>query len=116
MVGCPWLPADEAAHTVFVYDVAKNSWKAPWRFLDAMSDFAVRPDGRGASASCWDRGLYLLDRDGGLTTQLRVGGPARVGRKPTVDPTDVTGPYVGPTANPWPSASARTCAGSHVST
>ena len=78
LAGCPWLPADEAAHTVFVYDVAKKSWKAPWRFPDAVSDLAVRPDGQGALASCWDGGLYLLDRDGGLTARLRVGGPARV--------------------------------------
>ena len=78
LAGCPWLPADEAAHTVFVYDVAKKSWKAPWRFPDAVSDFAVRPDGKRALVSCWDGSLYLLDRDGALTAKLSVGGPARV--------------------------------------
>jgi glyoxylase-like metal-dependent hydrolase (beta-lactamase superfamily II) len=78
LAGCPWLPADEAAHTVFVYDVAKKSWKTPWRFPDAVSDFAVRPDGKQVLVSCWDGALFLLDRDGGLTARLPVGGPARV--------------------------------------
>ncbi len=78
LAGCPWLPADEAAHSVFVYDVAKKCWKASWRFPDAVSDFAVRPDGKRALVSCWDGSLYLLDRDGGLIAKLPVGGPARV--------------------------------------
>src|SRR5262249_13613778 len=78
LAGCPWLPADPAAHTVFVYDVVRKSWKTPWRFPDAVSDLAVRPDGKGALISCWDGGLYLLDRGGGLIARHPVGGPARV--------------------------------------
>jgi glyoxylase-like metal-dependent hydrolase (beta-lactamase superfamily II) len=78
LAGCPWLPADEAAHTIFVYDVAKRSWKSAWRFPDAVSDFAVRPDGSRALVSCWDGWLYLLAPDGGLVARLRVDGPARV--------------------------------------
>src|SRR5262249_15440990 len=52
LAGCPWLPADESAHTVFIYDVAKKSWAAPWRFPDAVSDFALHPDGKRALVSC----------------------------------------------------------------
>jgi glyoxylase-like metal-dependent hydrolase (beta-lactamase superfamily II) len=78
LAGCPWLPADESAHTVFVYDVIKKSWQVSWRFPDAVSDFALCPDGKRVLVSCWDGGLYLLDRGGGLIAKLRVGGPARV--------------------------------------
>ncbi|HKB04829.1 MAG TPA: MBL fold metallo-hydrolase [Gemmataceae bacterium] len=78
LAGCPWLPADEVAHNVFVYDVARKSWKAPWRFPDAVSDFAVLPDRSRALVSCWDGGLYVLDRDGGLVARVRVDGPARI--------------------------------------
>jgi glyoxylase-like metal-dependent hydrolase (beta-lactamase superfamily II) len=81
LAGCPWLPADDDAHTVFVYAVAKNSWKTPWRFPDAVSDFALCPDGQRALVSCWDGWLYLLGWDGelgGQIVKLDVGGPARV--------------------------------------
>ncbi|HUQ69930.1 MAG TPA: MBL fold metallo-hydrolase [Planctomycetaceae bacterium] len=78
LAGCPWLPADETAGTVFVYDVERKAWKAPWRFPDAVADFAAGPDGTGSLVSCWDGMLYLLDRDGGVLANLQVGGPARV--------------------------------------
>jgi glyoxylase-like metal-dependent hydrolase (beta-lactamase superfamily II) len=78
LAGCPWLPADEAAHTIFIYDVAGKSWKTPWQFPDAVSDFAVCPDFKHVLVSCWDGALYLLDREGGLSARLQVGGPARV--------------------------------------
>src|SRR5262249_17029293 len=78
LAGCPWLPADENAHTIFVYDVGQKIWKAPWRLPDAVSDFAVHPGGERALASCWDGQLYLLDREGGLIARLEVGGPARL--------------------------------------
>jgi len=78
LAGCPWLPADDTAHTVFVYDLAQKAWKAPWRFPDAVADFAARPDGSRALVSCWDGRLYLLDRNGGLVAKLQAGGPARV--------------------------------------
>jgi glyoxylase-like metal-dependent hydrolase (beta-lactamase superfamily II) len=78
LAGCPWLPADDAARTVFIYDVVLKSWKTPWRFPDAVSDFAVHPGGKRALVSCWDGGLYLLDRGGKLTAKLQAGGPARV--------------------------------------
>ncbi|MCI0361581.1 MAG: MBL fold metallo-hydrolase [Planctomycetaceae bacterium] len=78
LAGCPWLPADEAADTVFIFDVSAKAWKSPWRFPDAVSDFAVHPDGKRALVSCWDGWLYLVDREGAVTAQLQVGGPARL--------------------------------------
>jgi glyoxylase-like metal-dependent hydrolase (beta-lactamase superfamily II) len=78
LAGCPWLPADEASDTIFIYDVARKTWKAPWRFPDAVSDFALHPDGKQALVSCWDGWLYLLDRDGKVTAKVDVGGPARL--------------------------------------
>jgi glyoxylase-like metal-dependent hydrolase (beta-lactamase superfamily II) len=78
LAGCPWLPADEGSHTVFVYDVGAKLWKASWAFPDAVSDFAISPDESRVLVSCWDGWVYLLDRDGRLTGKLEVGGPARV--------------------------------------
>jgi glyoxylase-like metal-dependent hydrolase (beta-lactamase superfamily II) len=78
LAGCPWLPADDGASTIFIYDVAKKSWKSSWRFPDAVNDFAIRPDGKRALVSCWDGWLYLLDLEGALTAKLCVGGPARL--------------------------------------
>lgn len=78
LAGCPWLPADERADIVFIHDVASKSWLPPWRFPDAVSDFALHPDGKRALVSCWDGWLYLLNRDGTLTAKLQVGGPARL--------------------------------------
>jgi glyoxylase-like metal-dependent hydrolase (beta-lactamase superfamily II) len=82
LAGCPWLPADEAAHTVFIYDVAKKAWQAPWRFPDAISDLAFRADGMRTLVSCWDGMLYLLNENGGVIAKLDVGGPARVRWEP----------------------------------
>jgi glyoxylase-like metal-dependent hydrolase (beta-lactamase superfamily II) len=78
LAGCPWLPADEDACTVFVYDLARKRWEAWWRFPDAVSDFAVHPDGSRALVSCWDGWLYLVGRDGGLQAKFHVGSPARL--------------------------------------
>ena len=78
LAGCPWLPADEDADTVFIYDLARKAWNAPWRFPDAVSDFAVHPDGTRALVSCWDGWLYLVGRDGGLIAKVQVGGSARL--------------------------------------
>lgn len=78
LAGCPWLPADERADTVFIYDVARKAWTAPWQFSDAVSNFALHPDGKRALVSCWDGWLYLIDQEGAVTSKLQVGGPARL--------------------------------------
>jgi glyoxylase-like metal-dependent hydrolase (beta-lactamase superfamily II) len=78
LAGQPWLPTDDAAHTVFVYDVRRKAWTASWRFPDAVSDFAVHPDGEQALASCWDGDAYLVGADGELRRRVNVGGPARL--------------------------------------
>jgi glyoxylase-like metal-dependent hydrolase (beta-lactamase superfamily II) len=76
LAGCPWLPADDDAHTVFVYDLARRRWRAAWRFPDAVGGFAAHPDGSRVLVSCWDGWLYLLTRDGGLQARVHVGSPA----------------------------------------
>jgi hypothetical protein len=51
LAGGAWLPADEAAPRVFVFDVARQQWSMCWQFPDAVSDFAhprragLLPDG-----------------------------------------------------------------------
>jgi glyoxylase-like metal-dependent hydrolase (beta-lactamase superfamily II) len=72
MAGAPWLPADQDAREIFEYDPARGGWKTAWTLPDALSDFALHPDGRRAIVSCWDGNLH----SDGVSTQ--VGGPARV--------------------------------------
>jgi len=79
LAGAPWLPTDEQAHTVHLFDVASRQWTSTWRFPDALSDFAVHPEGQTALASCWDGRVYLVHRDGTVRATVDVGGPARLG-------------------------------------
>jgi glyoxylase-like metal-dependent hydrolase (beta-lactamase superfamily II) len=78
LAGQSWLPTDPVANTVFVYDVRRRAWEAAWRFPDAVSDFAIHPDGDRALVSCWDGEAYLVRRDGTLQGQVSVSGPARL--------------------------------------
>lgn len=78
LAGCPWLQADETAHTVFAYDLDRKEWKAPWRFPDAVSDFAAPRNGAPALVSCWDGWLYLVSPEGVVGAKRDAGGPARV--------------------------------------
>jgi glyoxylase-like metal-dependent hydrolase (beta-lactamase superfamily II) len=78
LAGRPWLPADPAAHTVYIYDLMRKAWTAAWRFPDAVSDLAVHPEGDRVLVSCWDGNVYLLGRDGHVQKQLRVGSPGRL--------------------------------------
>lgn len=78
LAGCPWLPTDQIAHTVFVYNLTRKDWTANWRFPDAVSDFALHPDGSRVFVSCWDGWLYLLDENARVIAKLQLGGPARV--------------------------------------
>ena len=78
LAGCPWLPADEEAHTVYLFDAARRQWTSTWRFPDALCDFAVHPESQISLASCWDGRLYLVHRDGTLRATIEVGGPARL--------------------------------------
>jgi outer membrane protein assembly factor BamB len=76
--GCPWLPADGVeAHTVLVYDVARQAWSSTWQFPDAVADFALHPSGERALISCWNGRAYLVGRDGQLKAEAELGGPAR---------------------------------------
>ena len=72
MAGSAWLPADSDAREIFEYDEARGSWRTAWTLPDAVSDFALHPDGMRAIISCWDGKLHLDD------TEIDVGGPARV--------------------------------------
>jgi glyoxylase-like metal-dependent hydrolase (beta-lactamase superfamily II) len=76
--GAPWLPADPDARSIFEYDLARGAWKTAWTFPDAVSDVALRPDGRGACVSCWNGRIYMVDRDGRVPGGTALGGPARV--------------------------------------
>ncbi len=78
LAGCPWLPADAKADRVFVFDLARRQWSMSWRFPDALSDFAVHPQGRAILASCWNGRLYLVRGDGAVQATIDVGGPARL--------------------------------------
>jgi len=73
-----WLPADDRADRVFVFDLIRQQWSKTWRFPDAVADFAVRPDGLVALASCWDGRLYLVRTDGTVQATVEAGGPAKV--------------------------------------
>jgi glyoxylase-like metal-dependent hydrolase (beta-lactamase superfamily II) len=70
MAGAPWLPADADSRSVFEWD--GTSWKTAWEVPDAVSDFALHPDGERAIVSCWDGKLHLKG------AVIEVGGPARV--------------------------------------
>ncbi len=78
LAGCPWLPADEKADRVFVFDLARRQWSMSWRFPDAVSDFALHPQGQTALACCWNGRLYLVRYDGTVQATIEVGGPARL--------------------------------------
>ncbi len=49
-----------------------------WQFPDAVSDFAVHPQGQATLASCWDGRLYLVRADGTVQGTIDAGGPAKV--------------------------------------
>jgi glyoxylase-like metal-dependent hydrolase (beta-lactamase superfamily II) len=78
LAGCPWLPADEKADRVFVFELARQQWSMSWRFPDAVSDFALHPQGQAALASCWNGRLYLVRCDGAVQATIDAGGPARL--------------------------------------
>jgi glyoxylase-like metal-dependent hydrolase (beta-lactamase superfamily II) len=77
--GCAWLPADQDARTLYVYDLTRGSWRAAWQFPDAINDAAVHPTGEPVLVSCWDGRLYLLGADGEVKAKRDVGGPAVIG-------------------------------------
>lgn len=77
LAGHAWLPADQPADTVFVFDVPRRMWTA-WQFPDAVSDLAVHPAGDRAMVSCWDGRAYLVQRDGNVQAEVQVSGPGRV--------------------------------------
>lgn len=76
--GAAWLPADPGSRSIYEYDLANASWRTAWEFPDAVSDFALHPDGGQAWVSCWDGRLYSVRRDGGRSGSIEIGGPARV--------------------------------------
>jgi glyoxylase-like metal-dependent hydrolase (beta-lactamase superfamily II) len=78
LAGCPWLPADEQADKILVFDVANKRWLKSWRFPDGVADFAADPSGRAVLVSCWDGKLYLIRCDGTVRATVEVGGPARL--------------------------------------
>jgi len=76
--GCAWLPTDRGANTLYVHDLSRKSWRAPWQFPDAISDVALHPDGGPLLVSCWDGRLYLLDANGRVRANVDAGGPGVV--------------------------------------
>jgi glyoxylase-like metal-dependent hydrolase (beta-lactamase superfamily II) len=78
LAGCPWLPADDQANGVFVFDMARQQWSMSWRFPDAVADFAVHPQGQAILASCWNGQLYLVRTNGTVQATVEVGSPARL--------------------------------------
>jgi len=78
LAGCPWLPADDKANRVFVFDITRAQWSMSWQFPDAVSDFALHPQGQTTLASCWNGRLYLVRYDGTVQATIEVGGPARL--------------------------------------
>lgn len=76
--GRPWLPTDQDARTVFVYDLIHNSWRTALQFPDAISDLALRPERNSALVSCWDGQLYLVSADGAWHARSNLHGPALV--------------------------------------
>jgi glyoxylase-like metal-dependent hydrolase (beta-lactamase superfamily II) len=78
LAGCPWLPADTDARTVFIYDLGRKAWTDAWQFPDAVSDLDVHPEGESVLVSCWDGKVYLVGRHGVVQEQLSLHQPARV--------------------------------------
>ena len=78
LAGCPWLPADDKANRIFVYELANKQWTESWQFPDAVSDFALHPQDQTTLASCWNGRLYLVRYDGTVQATIEVGGPARL--------------------------------------
>jgi outer membrane protein assembly factor BamB len=78
LAGCAWLPTDNQARRIFVFDLARQQWSMSWLFPDAVSDFAVHPQGQTTLASCWDGRLYLVRTDGTVQATVEVGGPAKL--------------------------------------
>jgi glyoxylase-like metal-dependent hydrolase (beta-lactamase superfamily II) len=78
MAGAAWLPADEDARSVHAFNVAAGTWERTWTLPDALSDFALHPDGDRAWVSCWDGRLYQIWRDGRAAAHVDLGGPARL--------------------------------------
>ncbi len=78
LAGCAWLPTDDQANRVFVFELARRQWSMFWQFPDAVSDFAVHPQDRVTLASCWNGRLYLVRFDGTVQATVDVGGPARL--------------------------------------
>jgi glyoxylase-like metal-dependent hydrolase (beta-lactamase superfamily II) len=78
LAGCPWLPADEPARRVFVFEVERQQWSMSWHFPDAVADFAPPPQGQVTLVSCWNGQLYLIGYDGTVQATIAAGGPARL--------------------------------------
>ncbi|UCG58839.1 MAG: MBL fold metallo-hydrolase, partial [Phycisphaerales bacterium] len=78
LAGCPWLPADDKADRVFVFELVRQKWSMAWQFPDAVSDFALHPQGRTTLVSCWNGRLYLVRYDGTVQATIRASGPARL--------------------------------------
>jgi glyoxylase-like metal-dependent hydrolase (beta-lactamase superfamily II) len=78
LAGCPWLPVDDKADRVFVFELARQRWSMSWQFPDAVSDFAPHPQDEITLASCWNGKLYLVRYDGTLKATTEAGGPARL--------------------------------------
>jgi glyoxylase-like metal-dependent hydrolase (beta-lactamase superfamily II) len=78
LAGRPWLPTDPEANTLFSYDLRTKAWTSIWRFPDALSDFAIHPNGTRSLVSCWDGNVYLVGSDGVVMERVNVGAPARI--------------------------------------
>lgn len=78
LAGCSWLPADDQADQVFVYDMARQEWSMSCQFPDAVSDLAVHPQDPATLASCWDGRLCLVRSNGAVQATIEAGGPARL--------------------------------------
>ena len=77
MAGAVWLPTDSPARTIFRIGI-KDSATVAFAFPDAVADFSISPTAGRALVSCWDGGIYLLDRAGKVTAKQDAGGPARL--------------------------------------
>lgn len=77
MAGAVWLPIDSPARTAYRIGIEDNSTSA-FDFPDAVADFSVSPTGGQALVSCWDGGIYLLDRAEKVTAKLDAGSAARL--------------------------------------
>jgi len=77
LAGRPWLPTEPDGNSVYRWDLAQKTW-TEMKFPDAVSDFALHPDGDRALISCWDGKIYLVARDGKVRASQAVDEPARV--------------------------------------